>query len=87
MRLLAISDTYIPHEFMAQGFGELADLGVEVEVRRWEHPTLVDLQQANLAIEQGGPAAVPLPPEPQDSSAMWASLAPWQRTQPMFRRA
>ncbi len=63
MKLLAISDHYIPSEFMQQGFASLADLGVEVEVRRWEHPTLVDLQEANLAIEQGGPAAVTLPVE------------------------
>ena len=34
-----------------------------MEVRRWEHPTLIALQEANLAIEQGGPEAVPLPPE------------------------
>jgi len=61
VKLLAISDVYIPAEFMPQGFAPLAELGVEVEVRRWEHPTLVDLQQANLAIEQGGPNAVPLP--------------------------
>ena len=63
MRLLAISDTYIPREFMQQGFAGLGDLGVDVEVRRWEHPTLIDLQEANLAIEQGGPDAVTLPPE------------------------
>jgi D-3-phosphoglycerate dehydrogenase len=60
-KLLAISDTYIPSALMQQGFGPLAELGVAVEVRSWEHPTLVDLQQANLAIEQGGPEAVPLP--------------------------
>jgi D-3-phosphoglycerate dehydrogenase len=60
-KLLAISDTYIPSALMQQGFGPLADLGVAVEVRSWEHPTLVDLQQANLAIEQGGPEAVALP--------------------------
>ena len=63
MKLLAISDTYIPCEFMQEGFAGLADLGVGVEVRRWEHPTLIDLQEANLAIEQGGPEAVTLPPE------------------------
>lgn len=63
IRLLAISDTYIPANLMQQGFGPLADVGVSVEVRSWEHPTLVDLQQANLAIEQGGPEAVSLPPE------------------------
>ncbi|MBC8871596.1 MAG: 2-hydroxyacid dehydrogenase [Planctomycetes bacterium] len=66
MKLLAISDHYIPSEFMQQGFSSLADLGVEVEVRRWEHPTLVDLQEANLAIEQGGPDAVTLPREVTD---------------------
>jgi len=63
MELLAISDKYIPAEFMAAGLATLADLGVEVEVRRWEHDTLIELQQANLAIEQGGPEAAPLPPE------------------------
>jgi D-3-phosphoglycerate dehydrogenase len=61
MKLLAISDTYIPREIMQQGFASLSDLGVSVEVRSWEHPTLIDLQKANLAIEQGGPQAVELP--------------------------
>ena len=69
MKLLAISDTYIPSQFMEQGFASLEPLGVEVEVRRWEHPTLIDLQQANLAIEQGGPEAVTLPPEVTDDVA------------------
>jgi D-3-phosphoglycerate dehydrogenase / 2-oxoglutarate reductase len=63
MKLLAISDTYIPAGFMEQGLAGLPALGVDVEVRRWEHPTLVDLQEANLAIETGGPGAVVLPPE------------------------
>jgi D-3-phosphoglycerate dehydrogenase len=60
---LAISDTYIPAGFMEQGLASLEPLGVVLEVRRWEHSTLVGLQQANLAIEKGGPEAVPLPPE------------------------
>ena len=63
MKLLAISDTYIPLEFMQQGLAALEPLGVQVEVRRWEHATLIQLQEANLAIEQGGPEAVPLPAE------------------------
>lgn len=63
MKLVAISDTYIPAPFMEQGLSSLGSLGVDVEVRRWEHPTLVALQQANLAIEKGGPEAVPLPEE------------------------
>jgi len=61
VKLLAISDTYIPAAVMQQGLAPLADVGIEVVVRRWEHPTLVGLQEANLAIEQGGPDAVPLP--------------------------
>jgi hypothetical protein len=55
MKLLAISDHYIPWVFMSEGLRSLEPLGVEVQVRRWEHETLVQLQQANLAIEQGGP--------------------------------
>ncbi len=63
MHLLAISDNYIPAEFMRQGFASLEDLGVHVQVRSWEQPSLIDLQQANLAIELHGPDAVTLPPE------------------------
>jgi D-3-phosphoglycerate dehydrogenase / 2-oxoglutarate reductase len=66
MRLLAISDNYIPAEFMRQGFAPLQELGVQIEVRSWEQPTLIDLQQANLVIEQDGPDAVALPPELTD---------------------
>ncbi|HUT93573.1 MAG TPA: 2-hydroxyacid dehydrogenase [Thermoguttaceae bacterium] len=63
MKLLAISDTYIPSRFMEQGLAALGPLGIDVEVRRWEHATLVDLQEANLAIEKDGPEAVSLPAE------------------------
>ncbi len=63
MKLLAISDTYIPAAFMRDGFASLGEVGVEVEVRSWEHPTLIELQEANLAVEQGGPEAVALPDE------------------------
>jgi D-3-phosphoglycerate dehydrogenase len=61
MKLLAISDTYIPAAVMERGLASLADVGIEVTVRRWEHPTLVELQQANLVIEQEGPNALTLP--------------------------
>ena len=63
MKLLAISDKYIPYQFMYDGLSSLCNLGVRIEVRRWEHQTLIELQQANLAIEQSGPDAVPLPAE------------------------
>ena len=63
MKLLAISDEYIPAEFMREGLASLVKLGVDIEVRHWEHPTLIALQEANLAIEKGGPEAVVLPPE------------------------
>ena len=61
MRLLAISDTYIPADFMTDGLSELRDLGVDVEVRHWAHDDLIGLQQDNLKIETGGPDAVELP--------------------------
>ncbi|MHB8899276.1 MAG: 2-hydroxyacid dehydrogenase [Thermoguttaceae bacterium] len=63
MKLVAISDHYIPHDIMRRGLASLESLGVEIEIRRWEHETLVDLQEANLAVEQGGPDAVALPEE------------------------
>ena len=69
MRLLAVSDTYIRAPFMEQGLAELGPLGVRVEVRRWEHDTLVELQQANLAIETDGPEAITLPHEVTDDLA------------------
>lgn len=69
MKLLAIADLYIPPPFMQAGLDGLRARGVEVEVRYWRHPTLVDLQQANLAIESGGPDAVPLPAEVADDLA------------------
>ncbi len=63
MKLLAINDVYLPPKCMQQGLASLASVGVDVEVRDWQHPTLVALQEANLEIEKGGPQAVPLPPE------------------------
>jgi D-3-phosphoglycerate dehydrogenase len=62
MQLLAISDSYLPADDMRAGLAPLAEAGVNVAVRHWAHPRLVDLQQANLAIEQGGPEAIVLPP-------------------------
>jgi len=74
MKLLAISDTYIPQQYMRQGLQSLEDLGVEVQVRPWEHETLIELQQANLAIEQDGPGAVNLPAEIAENVAEFDML-------------
>jgi len=63
MKLLAICDAYIPIKFMQQGLQLLQDLGVELRVREWKHDSLIDLQEANLAIELGGPEAIELPVE------------------------
>jgi len=60
MKLLAISDTYIPTDFMRDGLSGLSDLGVDIEVRHWGHDSLIDLQQDNLAIETRGSSAVEL---------------------------
>ena len=63
MKLLAISDHYIPRRFMEEGLAPLGEYGVETDVFPWEHATLEELQEANLKIELGGPDAVPLPEE------------------------
>lgn len=63
MKLLAISDTYIPESYMTVGLEKLAERGIDVTVRHWGHPTLVDLQEDNLKVEQGGPSAVVLSDE------------------------
>ncbi len=63
MKLLAISDHYIPCRYMEAGLANLAEFDVDVDIRPWEHATLEELQQANLTIEQNGPDAVPLPEE------------------------
>ncbi len=61
MKLLAISDSYIPQDFMKNGLAELEALGVDVEVRHWPHKTLIDLQQDNLVTETEGPDGIQLP--------------------------
>ena len=63
MKLLAISDHYIPHRYMVEGLASLGGHDICVDVFSWEHETLEELQAANLKIEQGGPEAVPLPEE------------------------
>ena len=63
MKLLAISDHYVPRRYMTEGLVSLAEYGIEADVFSWEHETLEELQAANLQIEQGGPEAVPLPEE------------------------
>ena len=60
MKLLAISDTYIRPDFMRDGLAMLRSMAIDIEIRHWEHETLIDLQEDNLAIETDGPAAVQL---------------------------
>lgn len=63
MKLLAITDTYIPEPVMTEGLRGLARLGIDLTVRRWEHESLVGLQEANLVVEERGPDAITLPDE------------------------
>ena len=69
MNLLALSDTFIPSDFMRAGLAPLAELGIKMEVRHWAHPTLADLQRDNAAIEKGGSEAVVLPAELRENLA------------------
>ncbi len=61
VRLLAISDAYIPRAYMRDGLEPLTRLGIDIQVRPWEHDSVAQLQEANLSIEQGGPEAIVLP--------------------------
>lgn len=63
MKLLGISDTYLPADLMKRELAVLEAVGLDVEVRHWPHETLIDLQEDNLKIETNGPDAVPLPDE------------------------
>lgn len=60
MKLVAISDTYLPADLMKRELAVLEDVGVDVEVRHWSHETLIDLQEDNLKIETNGPDGVVL---------------------------
>ncbi len=61
MKLLAISDHYISESLMRAGLEALTQRGVEIEIRPWEHPTLEELQEANLQIELHGPNIIEMP--------------------------
>lgn len=63
MKLLAISDAYLPSLYLRQGLEPLQELGIEVEIRDWQLPSLTALQEANVVIEQRGPNAIELPRE------------------------
>ncbi|WP_408008195.1 2-hydroxyacid dehydrogenase [Pseudalkalibacillus sp. A8] len=63
MKLLAISDLFIPKDMMQEGLSSLTSLGVDIEVREWKHDSLEMLQKDNLAVELQGPDAVPVPEE------------------------
>ena len=59
MKLLAISDPFIPEQVMRKGLLSLEEQGIEISVRDWNLPDLETLQNINLAVEQKGPEAVP----------------------------
>ena len=63
LKLLALSDHYIPKHCMEEGLVSLSEYGIETNVYPWEHATLEELQEANLKIELEGPDAVSLPEE------------------------
>jgi D-3-phosphoglycerate dehydrogenase len=84
MKLLVISDAYIPAQFMLQGLQSLEDIGVDLRVCEWKHDSLIDLQEANLAIEQDGPGAIEFPAEfaqaVQDADILVVQFAPVSRS-------
>lgn len=68
MKLLAVSDPFIPEKPMARGLDSLKAHGIDVAVRPWPLPDIETLQNINLAVEQRGPEAVPAPLEVFDGA-------------------
>ncbi|WHY71954.1 2-hydroxyacid dehydrogenase [Fictibacillus enclensis] len=63
MKLLAISDLFIPSDVMENGLSDLKSKGIEIEVREWNHSSLEMLQKDNIEVETKGPEAVSVPEE------------------------
>lgn len=63
MRVLCIADNFIPEDYMKDGLTELLPHIDAIVYRTWSHPSIPELQNDNLLIEQGGPGAVPTPEE------------------------
>ncbi|SDN08838.1 D-3-phosphoglycerate dehydrogenase [Fictibacillus solisalsi] len=61
MKLLAISDLFIPSDVMENGLSSLKSKGIEIEVREWNHTSLEMLQKDNIEVETKGPEAVSVP--------------------------
>lgn len=60
MKILAFADNFIDVPMLENGLTALEEAGHTVEIRDWSHPTKEDLQNDNLAVEQGGANAVDL---------------------------
>lgn len=61
MKLLAISDYFIPQRMMQRGLSSLGRHGVSIDVIPWEHKTSEDIHAANLMVKQNGPAVHEVP--------------------------
>lgn len=61
LKCLAIADLFINEKMMTKGLAQLAQKGIEVEVRKWKHEDLEALQKDNIALEKQGSEAVLLP--------------------------
>ena len=73
MLLVGIGDLFIPRKYIHEGFVPLADLGVEVKTMDWELSGFQELQDINLKVENGGPAAYE-PPEAVRAAARTADI-------------
>ncbi|NLJ40475.1 MAG: 2-hydroxyacid dehydrogenase [Clostridiales bacterium] len=62
MKLVGVSDLFIPKEHIVSGFKGFEDHGVNVEVLDWQLKDFEELQNINFLVEQGGSEAYE-PPE------------------------
>lgn len=62
MKLVGISDLFIPKKYILSGFDKFREYGVEVEAVDWDLKDFDELQNINFLVEQGGSEAYE-PPE------------------------
>lgn len=61
MKLIGIGDLFIPCEYIERGMANLSEYGIEVSTVEWKLGGFDELQNINLAVEQGGREDVAVP--------------------------
>lgn len=60
-KCLIYADLFITEEMMREGFKPLEDCGYQIDIKKWYHNSLEELQDDNILLEHNGSEAVELP--------------------------